>query len=1852
MKYRRLPRALFAIAALALAASCGEPPSDTSPECERGALGCACAIGDVCATNAHGESLRCMDAVCVPATCDPGALGCVCRAGTSCDDADSACVAGVCKAMNCRAGELHCDCLVGTCGAGLYCDASFGEGTCVDSTGFPGGPCMTNSLCHNQSRCDHATDTCIYCELGSQGCAPDRGACNAGLVYAAGRCLPPNEVPPDAPRCYTRCNNDVVTDEGALTCDAHGFLAGCMPGLECLEGSCVPVGESRRTCSDDHACPEFQACMSDGYCYANCVSNADCPSGLACHDHVCRTPCETSTASPHVCPAGTQCDSEDGRAGFCMPIAPASPEHEEASNVTAQFGVSSNSIVLGARSRSASVHISHSSVTRERFEVRKVAHRAFDGRGTRIADPRGEPGSPDFSPLSFLNVSVGGGTPTGDGIALEVPSGCGATCPALRLEVAPTLPAHWSRWEGELEVRHASMGAQMIRVSYQASIEGRWVGSMHYFSTFPDAANVANWRDGDKMDASEVRNGLIQQWVTFRRGRLNGGFNELQAILNATSIGSWTWDSVAASCPPAAACYPYDDRGIGSGVREYVSDRSETPIPTGASEYPIALSLEADPTGTSGPLGYRGAIDSAVALHYPGDPAIKMTFATRPDDPALCPSQVGGPSCLAFLSSLNVDVVVGGRSLATSAQACPSGQVLVRTPWLVPGFTSRTAGGFRDECRENGMPFASNSALNSNLGAGNPIADGNALHRRVSLLDGALIDQRHLVILFEETFATSLREDPVSAYGYMLLERTAHTVREEELATETVSTMPPEVTPARGGASCEAVTEELERMGSSLPTDPQARATLLLTGAPPSTNTISSGVHYLCVDTGLFDGGSRNHGGAGDVKVLCPPESNVRYFVLPSLTQADIAALPCQQNGTCGAQLDAWIRSTQPLTLDPAWACSGGAAYCNGDRYDLRAGKVFYRAGTSVFSPLEVEIEAAFRYKTRFQTDRGRSIGFVPVRCEGGGHLTPYCYDPAAIERIIDRVDCLLATYEGRSTPWGDARLTTLRDFLRQSLSTHDGTPGSALTGDGFERLNAELLIMLGDEAMTRALGSRFDVAATNGGSFFGSRFEPDGIDLSGIAGYEMRQLHLAVQYYERASERFFTIVAPVIFDAIDDHDVGRGSGFVVTQELVSSYLERLIGGSTKKATAWAHIAQRYQSFDRPDLARNVLRRAYMGTYLESLVLSRLMLDVAEASDATNRAQVADILEDARSRYRIAMASMREAHGRISQSGQRFGFSPDYIPFPAVDDTDTRYANAFEAVLGLARLRADTARRFEDEAITGSRSFETDTAAFEAELVQIAVQHENRLSELCGTFRGRNGRLYPAITKYASQSDRTTSMGDPCGLVGNGEIHTRIAELGTAVREVEEFARRRDHLNNRIAIEQTRVDQQCGRIFDLRNLQVGEMERRRSLQTDITRMEHGIATAQRLVGHVGQLAGLSSCSIADCFGGQVARMATYATAAALSEVVILGLQDDIVDAQSDMLSSQITEFSNQLASECRSLQIDSVPAIADIYESIRQTTHDVTQSSHKLSLQVDQLGGARLEAQRLQQQQREAEQLAIKVQSARNDPNVRVYMNTAMMNADSSFERALEHAYRATRLLEYYMSQSYDHAHELYMIRMVTRGEHTLDLYLDALEDHYEAFRGPYRARSQRAVRLSLMDDIMQIPFQDEAGRALTVRQRTEMMRGRLLDPTRLDASGRRTVEFRTSLDQFSPCTFGHQINYIETAIAGGNLGDLNANLMIWQDGTGVIHRLDQQENFHRLPPALIVATPHINRDTTFEPAIFRNFGMRERPLVNTSWRLVLEQLSPQNRDIRISEIDDIYVYIYYSDLTNPDACR
>jgi hypothetical protein len=1874
---------ILATMGVLLAACGGPPPRIDGGTCAPGTEGCPCA-SNRCGKGAQGEQLVCMGELCEQMSCPAGSSGCVCAQGTTCSAAGDLCKDGFCIGAACTPGTKNCSCLAGSCDVGSSCLA---ESVCVDSTGYEGGACLSNGSCYRGSRCDASTHSCVFCTLGSSGCACTQAhGCNAGLSCAADVCTAANQLPPKNPVCYTPCRDNLETDAGTVICE-DGVIPGCLAGQSCTQGSCVKAGDPKPSCSGDLDCPFFQTCLAKG-CYSNCEVNADCSSGLGCFKHVCRTTCAVSKPA-NACPAGSACTASDGENGFCTALTGSAAS--TSSPPTGGLMLPITYFALSNVSPSASFTLVPKSPYVQDITVRKLWHEITykDGTHERVDAPvdshhaylacdaaKGE------CPLSWLQLTAPGGTGTlNPTVAFRLLPGCvdavtavdagnQTPCPSVGVANAGgrTDAIHW---QGALEITSRD-ATTVVTLEYTERPEGQWTGSMFYFGTF-GREGLDPWINGaDKSATQSVENGLIQLWGALRLNNL-GGWSEFLAVLTATRTESWKFPNVANRCKAqngnssTVACYPFDNA---TGLGTYVLNTANAPIPSGVSELPVAMNLKISPTD---PTVFEGRVVSSLAMHYPGNPAVKLQFAASPAVPSSC-FLGGGTDCLIFLKNLPDTAAdtnrlisdLGGRYFPNGAPCAP-GYAAVSEPWLVPGFVDQTdlsMNGLRTRtvCRDLQLPFdasanASLAQLNQSLAGGNPVPDGNARRRTLRFLDGALVNQSELFILFEENYASFIPgQANTTAYGFMRLRRAAAALEPKDyvgLQPSTVVKTPP-INP---GAIC--APSLLAAIPNSNAADKSGLIKVLMNGTDVTTGftplATNGTVHYFCEDTGKFNGGERDDGTPAAQKLACPAGSKVVFF-LANRTAAQMAAESCQtQSGPdhrsrCFDTLSLWRLNGNVISEEsPFYQCLDPAdVYCDDNRLDLRAGKRFFSRNTGnvgrTFLGLRPLIDAAFRYKTRFRSSvSGSSLGFAPQQCVPNSDSLPYCYDPSQIEEARQRVDCLISLYSdgAQMTQLGStnpALRSSLYRFLQQNFSTFTAT------FDGFERLYAELLIMQGDESLTAAYASRFDIAASGGASFKGSDFEPGGIDLTGVAGAEMYRLYQSVQYYQLALDRLYQL-GPNMQTALARAPVGADPDFI-TPEMVTSYLERLVRAASQKSVAWAEIAKRYQNFNRPELARRVVERAFVGTYLESALISRLMLDISRASAQSAKAQIDVTIEKAQRSYRMALLEMREVYGKVTDQTNYFGFPADYIPFPSLEiDSNVVGVNAYNALSTIVRQRLELAKTREQIALTFGKQGKVDAAQFQSDLTSIRNTYENQLSQICGTFIASDAKAYPAIRKYAQLSPVASLMGDPCGRMGNGDLHNSMAAVKDSGLKLQGVVLNHQNKLKEIDIERGRAAAQCNLTTSVANFQYS----RSGIVYDMQLACDAQRALSTLIGASAQ-AIVSSMQVADC---EIQCASSSAMGTIVGAVGIAAAETQfasellIAEQERQMRDFERDSVRMTTLAQCGATQIDSQARVATLFNETLEIQLEALRADYAVRLamaEVQRLAGT---AQRLQAQQEETEQLAINVAAAQNDPNVRIYQNDAVINADVSFSDALSMAYRLTRVYEYYSSQSYAKKEQLFLIRMVTAGQYNLENYLLELDNEFLAFQDQFGNPDIRVLALSLRDDILKVPYLSPTGIALTESQRIKIMQDQLRDVRALDSNGYLTLPFSTNVRALSPLTRNHKIEHVEVDLQGGKMGDNVARVYLRMSGTGSVRTVNDETDFFVFPSRLAVINASLQGSKVYDSAVYRSYRFRDRPLVNTLWELVINQRDELvNKDIDLGTVSDIRVVLYYTDFT------
>jgi hypothetical protein len=486
----------------------------------------------------------------------------------------------------------------------------------------------------------------------------------------------------------------------------------------------------------------------------------------------------------------------------------------------------------------------------------------------------------------------------------------------------------------------------------------------------------------------------------------------------------------------------------------------------------------------------------------------------------------------------------------------------------------------------------------------------------------------------------------------------------------------------------------------------------------------------------------------------------------------------------------------------------------------------------------------------------------------------------------------------------------------------------------------------------------------------------------------------------------------------------------------------------------------------------------------------------------------------------------------------------------------------------------------------------------------------------------------------------------------NGRLHQALGELELNRIDIDGVVQAYRNNETAIQIEEERMEGQCSAIHSLADIQITAGGEVNDLQRVMRIARTTIDEADRAASTVTEALTLAKCQPGGPTGPGNCAQAVISVGAflginATAGAVRLTGEALIERNQQKVEDIQLTLIGDAADSECERVQVDSIAHVKTLALDQLNQQIEATRAEYRLRLAASQILGLRNQASRLEAEQEEAEQLAINVEAARNDPNVRIYKNDAIINSDLSFENALREAFRATRVFEYYSSQSYPRTEELMLVRMVSRGDHNLENYLTELENAYYDFEELYGRPDNRVDVLSLRDDIMQIPRYDDEGHVLSEADRVQLFRAALIDPRNIDPSGHLSIPFATQVVRLSPLTRNHKIAYVEAEIIGSDVGDAVGRMYVTQAGTSMIRPLAGDNLYYRLPERTAVVNTLFNGVRVFGPTIYQNDRLRDRPYVNTSWELVLNQRDEAaNQDINLQSLTDVRLYVSYTDFT------
>ncbi|MCB9644962.1 MAG: hypothetical protein H6728_17970 [Myxococcales bacterium] len=820
------------------------------------------------------------------------------------------------------------------------------------------------------------------------------------------------------------------------------------------------------------------------------------------------------------------------------------------------------------------------------------------------------------------------------------------------------------------------------------------------------------------------------------------------------------------------------------------------------------------------------------------------------------------------------------------------------------------------------------------------------------------------------------------------------------------------------------------------------------------------------------------------------------------------------------------------------------------------------------------------------------------------------------------------------------------------------------MTTFGFETLNAELKVMLGDEAYTQSLVQRYDANRSQLRAFLGDKIEPNGVALSGVLGAEMAQLYTAVHYYQMVLDRFYQQVG-VFSSSFQASDTA-----FLQPSSVTSYFQKILLAASRKARTWSAIAQRYHQINRLDLATLVLERSIISTYIEMMVMTRILRQFLLSLDRSQIDGLRLEIDRITRTFSAALLAMQNTYRQVSQQLNPFGFSSDYIPFPALDrfSSSTLASNAFEVGLEYTKQLLVTAQEKEVLALQSNQLYEAQAANFQSELAKIESNFNSQLIRICGGIT-KDGRLVPLIAENLSPQDLIKSKGEPCGRLAGSAIYEAYLRLQQVAIEARKLPAMQQLLQEKITREEERIRAYCQNNFQLSQVTWQYQQTQRNLTQATSESQFLIQRAtQAAMGLMG-IAASWQCEVllGTALGGSCANAAVSRAlqitilAAKETAVTVLSLEQRRAQAEMTDMTQQFARSQIKIACDlcppnqpncpqAGAARIASQNYLSQLALQMVSLRLESLRVEIDMRLAVAEIERLRSQAQRIARERQESTEMLTQVQASFYDPNARIYKNDAVLSAEQTFQDAIREAYRSTLLYEYHTGTSYAAKGDLFLIRLVSSGDKSLETYVSQLEQAYRDFEEKNSKPDIRIAVISLRDDILKLA-QTSGTSVLSLTERIAAFQKYLADPSHRNEAGYLVFPFELSVHAqssvVSPITFNHKVLYIESEIVGNDVGDAIGRLYLQQNGTSVMRELDGNYKFYKLPQRTAVLNPFFNGARVFTPEIYQNFRLQDRPLGNTRWELQFNQASEKtNQDINLLRLEDIRLYLYYTDLT------
>ena len=217
---------------------------------------------------------------------------------------------------------------------------------------------------------------------------------------------------------------------------------------------------------------------------------------------------------------------------------------------------------------------------------------------------------------------------------------------------------------------------------------------------------------------------------------------------------------------------------------------------------------------------------------------------------------------------------------------------------------------------------------------------------------------------------------------------------------------------------------------------------------------------------------------------------------------------------------------------------------------------------------------------------------------------------------------------------------------------------------------------------------------------------------------------------------------------------------------------------------------------------------------------------------------------------------------------------------------------------------------------------------------------------------------------------------------------------------------------------------------------------------------------------------------------------------------------------------------------------------------------------------------------------------------------------------------------------------------------MITAGDNTLETYITNIENAFRKFEQQNGKPDQRVMIISLKDDILKIKRVAENGEPLSTTQREQLLQMQLNDRLRINSEGFIAFPFPLSVLSDDSRVFT-AYNQAQNSLHRSRSDRRRSRRWC---GTALPTAKKEQESFrvskselkyYALPQRTAVLNTFFNATKDLDRAIYQNYRLRDRPLGNTHWELLINQYSEkENQDINLNSINDIKLYVYYTDFT------